>query len=134
MGINTNGVNLTNIIIITKKSTYYVLSWLYLLNTLYVLLAINLINIMKHRHYLMRVIQSSFCKHHSLSTSYHSKMEWVLYQRKLSHLRTGKTPTVNQYCSQQWAWTSNCPRVQHLHLVCKILTLLWCSAFFCYRF
>ena len=52
---------------------------------LYVPLARNLINMTKHRHFLIRVLQSSLCKHYSSRTSYHSKKDWVPYQRKLCH-------------------------------------------------
>ena len=103
--------------------------WLPLPDVLSVLLSSNLIGIKKHRHLL------SSCKCHSLSISYHSKTEWVSYQRKNSHVSNGEIQAVNKSRSQQSAWPSNHPRVQSSHPVCKIMTLLCCYLFlFCKHF
>ena len=72
MSININVTNKTNTLIIAIYSTYSVLSQLPIHNALYVPLAINLIGMMKHRRFLMRVLRSNLCKCHSLNTSYHS--------------------------------------------------------------
>ena len=79
----------------------------------------------------MRGIWSSLCKCHSLRTTYHSKTEWVPYQRKLSHKSTGQFLTINQSCSQQSAWYLNRPAAQRSHPVCKIVNSQWCSVFLC---
>ena len=111
--------------------TYSIVEWFPLPNVLFVLLASNLTGITKHRHFLMRGLWLSFCKRHISSTSYHSKTEWVPYQRKLIHPRTSWIPTVNQSWYQQSAWPSNRTCVQRSHRVCKIMILLCCSVFFC---
>ena len=131
MGINNIGINKTNIILIALYIIYSVLTWLFLTYVLSGLLASNLIGITKHRHFLMRGLQPSFWKRHSLSNSYHSNTEWVTYQRKLSHMRTSQIQTVNIFRSQKSIWPLNCPHVQRSHLVCKIMTLLCCSVFLC---
>ena len=61
----------------------------------------------KLRPFLMRGQQSSLCQRHSSRTSYHSNTGWVTHQRKLSNKSNGQFLTINQYFSQQSAWTSN---------------------------
>ena len=131
MGTNINGINQTNIILISIKRNYSVFSWFHLHKFVSVLLARNLIGKTKHRCFLMRGLWSSFCKNHSWRTIYHSNMEWVPYQIKLSHKSTSWIPTVNQSLSQQPAWHSNCPRVHRLYPIFKTITLLCCSVFLC---
>ena len=94
MGITIIGINKTNIILIAILTTYSVLSRFPLLNVFSVSLVNNLIGITKHRQFLREV---------SLRTNYHSKTEWIPYQRNISLLSTGQFPKVNQYFSQQSA-------------------------------
>ena len=124
-------ITVTNQTIIAIYSTYSILSLFTLTNVLYVPLMSNLIGITKHRQFLMRGLQSSLCKLHSSRTIYHSKTEWVPYQRNLSHLSTSQVPIVNQYFSQQSAWPPNRPCVQRLHPEWKIMTLLCCFVIVC---
>ena len=132
MGIHINDINLTNIILISIYSTYSVLSLFPSPNILSVPLSRKLIVITKHRRIIFSGIWLIFCKLHISSTSYHWNMELVPYQIKLIQLSTIPIPTVNQSCSQQSAWPLNCPRIQHSHPVCKIITLLCFSVlFFC---
>ena len=131
MGINTNVIYQTNIILNAVYITYSVLSQFPLPNFHPVPLARNLTRIPKLRHFLMRGQQSVLCKLHILNTSYHSKSEWVPYQRKLSHKSTGTFLTINQYFSQQSDGPSNRPAVHHSHPVCKIMTRKYCSVFLC---
>ena len=131
MGININGIDKK-----THNTKFYIDHLLCLLqfplpNVRTIPLARNLIGIPKHWIFLMRGLWLSFFKLHSPRTSYHSNTEWVPYQRKTSQLRTGRIPTVNQFCSKQSAWPLNWPRVQRSHPVWKIMTLLCCSVFLC---
>ena len=84
IGININGKNQSNIILIAIYSTYSVLSWFYLPNVLYIPLVWNLIGITKHRRFLMRGLWLSFYKHNRSRTIYDSNTETVPYQRKKS--------------------------------------------------
>ena len=129
MGININGMNQTSIILIMVKRIYYILSWFPLLNVLYITLTSNLIRLKKTQSFFYERSSINICKRHFSMTRYHSQTEWLLYQRKISHLSTCRIPTVNQYWSQKWDRLSNCSFVQFLHLVCKIMTLLrlFCS-------
>ena len=129
MGIHINRINQANIIIIAIYITFFVFSQLPVPNDIPVLLASNLIHIPKHRRFLMRGHQMSLCKHHILRTSCHPNMELVPYQRKHSHKSTGRFLTVNQYFSQQSAWSSNQPAVKLSQLVCKVMTRQFCSIF-----
>ena len=131
MGININGINITNVMLISIYRTYSKISWFPLPNVISVPLAIKLIGITKHRQFFMRGIWSSFCKFRSLRTSYHSNTEWILYQIKISHLRTVWILKLHQSWSQQSAWPSNFPHVWRSLPVCKIMTLMCCSVFFC---
>ena len=69
MGININGFNQTNIILIALYITYSVLSWFPPHSLLYVSLARNQIGITKHNHFLMRGLWSSLWKRHILRTT-----------------------------------------------------------------
>ena len=112
---------------------YLIVYWFPLPNVIYVSLANNLIGIKKHRRFLMKGVQSSFCKRHSSRTIYHSNTEWVPYKIKLSHLRNVQIKIVNQSLSQQSDLSHNFPRVHHSHPVGKIMTLLCCSIFLFYE-
>ena len=90
MGINIIGINQTNIIQIAIYITSFVFSQFPLPNYLPVLVASFLIQILKHRRFLMRVLRLSLCKQHSSRTGYHSNIEWLMYQRKTSHKSTGQ--------------------------------------------
>ena len=129
MDININEINRTNMILIAVYITYYILLWSPIPNVLSVPLAGNLIGITEHRRFFMRGLWSNFCKYHSSRTSYHSNTEWVPYQIKLSHFRTGQIIKVEQSCCQQSFWLSNRPAAHRLHMVCKKMNLLWCSVF-----
>ena len=61
MGININGINWSNIILISKYITYSILSWFTLHKDLSILLARNCIGMTEHMHFLMRGIKTSFC-------------------------------------------------------------------------
>ena len=102
--------------------TYSVLFLFPLPNAINLPLASNLIRTPKLRWFLMIGQRSSLCKFHRSRTSYHSKMGWVPYQRKLSHNNTSRFLTINQSCSQQSYWPSNRPAVQCSHPVCNIMT------------
>ena len=133
MGININGINLTNIIQIAIYITSFDFSQFPLPFLLPVLLARYLIQIPRHRRFLMRGLRLSLCERHSLRNSYHSNIEWLMYHIKLSHKITGKFLTVDKSISQQSACPSNQPEVQCSQLVCKIMTIqcrsvfLWCK-------
>ena len=131
MGININGINKANIILIAIYITSFVFSQFYVLNVLPVLLASTLIQIPRHRRFLMRGLRLSLCERHSLRNSYHSNIEWLMYHRKLSHKSTGQFLTVDKSISQQSACPSNQPEVQCSQLVCKIMTIQYCSVFLC---
>ena len=129
MGIKINGINQTNVILISICIAYSVLSRFPLPNVLPVLLSSNLAQMPKHRCFFIRVLRSNLFKWHSSSNSYHLKTEWITYQRKLSHKSTGWILTVNQYLSQQSSWPFNRPAVHHSHSLCIIINLLCCSVF-----
>ena len=62
---------------------------------------------------------------------YLSRYDWLVTLRdQLSRFSTGWIATENQSCSQWWAWTSNCSRVQWSHLVWQMVTPMCCFLFF----
>ena len=111
---------------------YHLLCFVMILPTQHYLCTISkqLIELEKYRHFLIRGIESSFYKRHISRTSYHSKTELVMYQRKVIHLSTGLIQTLNQSCYQQSSWPLNLPRVHDLYPVCKIITIL-CFSYTC---